>query len=162
MLRNKNIRVSGIRSAGSRTISERKTKIAIVVSSFNDDITENLLKGALGALSSNGVLEKNINTFWVPGSYEIPLSCQKLAKTKKYDALLALGCVIKGETDHYHYIAKETSRGVMDVMLEYSLPIGFGIITTNNLRQAKARSGVKNNKGAEAAQAVLEMIREFY
>lgn len=135
-------------------------KIAIVISKFNEDITKGMLKGALETLTKNKIREKNIQTIWVPGAFEIPLACQKLAQTKKYDGLIALGCVIKGDTDHYRYISGESIRGVMDVMLKTNLPIGMGIITTNNLKQAKDRSGAKNNKGAEAAQAVLEMISE--
>jgi 6,7-dimethyl-8-ribityllumazine synthase len=139
-------------------IDGSKFRIAVVVSKFNSDITGAMLKGALGVLKKNRVKETNIKIIWVPGSLEIPLMCQRLAGSKKYDGLVALGSVIKGGTDHYYYVAGEASRGVMEVMLKYSLPIGFGIITTNNLKQAKERSGIKNNKGAEAAQAVLEMI----
>lgn len=135
-----------------------KFKIAVVVSKFNSDITSGMLKGALATLEKNKVQKNNIKTVWVPGSLEIPLTCQRLAKTKKYDGLIALGCVIKGDTDHYYYVAGEASRGVMEVMLKCDIPIGFGIITVNNLRQAKERSGKTNNKGTEAAQAVLEMI----
>lgn len=139
-------------------IDGSKFKIAVVVSKFNSDITSGMLKGALDVLKRNRVKEINIKTVWVPGSLEIPLICQRLAKTKKYDGLIALGCVIKGDTDHYYYVAGEASRGVMDVMLKYDIPFGFGIITVNNLKQAKERSDKTNNKGAEAAQAVLEMI----
>lgn len=139
----------------------RKFKIAVVVSQFNKDITEKMLLGALGVLKLNKVKDENINVVKVPGSFEIPLACQRLAQTKKYDGIVALGCVIKGGTDHYYYIAGEASRGVMDVMLKYNIPIGFGIITTNNLKQAVARSSGKRNKGAEAAEAVLEIIKIF-
>lgn len=135
-----------------------KLKVSIVVSKFNEDITGNLLKGAVETLRKNKVKEKNIKIVWVPGSFEIPLACQKLAQTKKYDGLIALGCVIKGDTDHYYYVAGESVRGVMDVMLKFNVPISLGIITTNNLKQAKNRSGTKSNKGAESAQALLEVI----
>lgn len=137
-------------------IDGRKLKIAVVVSQFNSDITEKMLKGALRLLKKSKV--KDIKVVRVPGSFEIPLACQKLAKTKNYDGLVALGCVIKGETDHFYYVASEASRGVMDIILKYNIPIGFGIITTNNLKQARDRSSGKHNKGTEAAQAVLEMI----
>ena len=136
-----------------------KLKIGVVVSKFNSDITEKMLAGALKVLEKNKVKKENIKVVRVPGSFEIPLVCLRLAKAKKYDALIALGCVIKGETDHYYYISGETSRGIMDVMLKYDIPIGFGVITVNNLKQARARSGAKNNKGAEAAEAVLEMVK---
>ncbi|MFH0819963.1 MAG: 6,7-dimethyl-8-ribityllumazine synthase [bacterium] len=141
-----------------KSINGSKLKIAIVVSEFNRDITGSLLKGALETLRSNKVKDNNIKIIWVPGSFEIPLACQKLATSKKFDGLIALGCVIKGETDHYYYIAGEASRGVMDVILKFNIPIGFGIITTNNLKQAQARCHGKSNKGREAALAVLEMI----
>ena len=134
-----------------------KLKIGIVVSKFNSNITEPMLEGALEALMENKVEEGNIETVWVPGSFEIPFACQKLARTKKYDALVAIGCVIKGETDHYYYICNEVSRGVMNVMLENDLPIGFGVLTCQNLMQAEVRSRGKENKGREAAEAALAM-----
>ncbi|MDP1620417.1 MAG: 6,7-dimethyl-8-ribityllumazine synthase [Candidatus Moranbacteria bacterium] len=139
-------------------IDGKKLKIAIVVSKFNPDITGKMFVGAVETLRKNGVLEKNIQTVWVPGAFEIPLACQRLAQTKKYDGLVALGCVIKGDTDHYHYVSDGSIHGVMDVMLKTDLPIGLGIITTVNLKQAQERSSGRHNKGAEAAQAVLEMI----
>lgn len=95
----------------------------------------------------------------VPGSFEIPLMCQRLARTKKFAGLIAIGAVIKGDTDHYYYISNEASRGIMQVILEESLPIAFGVITTSNLKQARERSGEKGNKGAEAAEALLKMIQ---
>lgn len=141
-----------------KKIDGKKFKIAIVVAEFNKDITGGMLNGAVKVLKENSVAEKNITTVWVPGAFEIPLRAQQLVQTKKYDALIVLGCVIKGDTDHYYYVAGESIRGVMDVMLKTGVPIGMGIITTNNLKQAKDRSGVKNNKGGEAAQAILEML----
>ncbi|EKE19775.1 MAG: 6,7-dimethyl-8-ribityllumazine synthase [uncultured bacterium] len=139
-------------------VDGKKFKIAIVVSKFNEDITGGMLGGAVQVLKKNGVNEKNISTVWVPGAIEIPLACQRLALTKKYHGIIALGCVIKGDTDHYKYVSGQSIRCVMDVMLKTGIPIGMGIITTNNLKQSKERSGAKNNKGAESAQAVLEMI----
>lgn len=139
-------------------VDGKKLRFAIVVAKFNEDITGGMLKGALKTLAENNVAANNIETVWVPGAFEIPLRAQQLAQSKKYDGIIVLGCVIKGDTDHYYYVAGESIRGVMDVMLKTGLPIGMGIITTNNLKQAKDRSGVKNNKGSEAAQAVLEMI----
>ncbi len=142
------------------TIDGSKLKIGIVVSKFNSDITGGMLQGTMDVLEKNKVKKSNIKTVWVPGAFEIPLACQKAAKTKKFDALIALGCVIKGGTDHYYFVSNEAARGIMDVMLKYDIPIGFGVITTNNLKQAQDRSRGKNNKGAEATQAVLEMISE--
>jgi len=138
-----------------------KIKIAIVMAKFNADITEKMLQGALDTLQINKVKKNNIEIVRVPGAYEIPLACQKLAQSKKYDCLVAIGCVIKGDTDHYYYISQEVSRGIMDVMLKFSLPIGFGVITVNNLKQAKDRSNERCNKGKEATEAVLEMIAKF-
>lgn len=143
----------------SKLVNGSKLKVAIVVAKFNSDITGGMLAGAVEKLKINKVKEDNVHVFWVPGAFEIPLACQKLAQKKKYDAIIALGCVIKGSTDHYYYISGESVRGVMDVMLKFNLPIGLGIITTNNLKQAQERSGKKNNKGSEAAQAVLEMLK---
>jgi 6,7-dimethyl-8-ribityllumazine synthase len=151
MQRNKKIK--------NKTINGSKLKIAIVVSRFNSDITEKMLAGALKVLEKNKVKKENIKIVHVPGSFEIPLSCLRLAKTKKYDALIAIGCVIKGETDHFYYISNVTSYGIMEVMLKCNIPIGFGVITVNNLNQARARSGRTNNKGAEAAVAALGMIK---
>ena len=142
----------------SRKIDGKNLKVGIVVSRFNDDITGKMLEGALRILSENSVQEKNIQIVWVPGSFEIPLACQKLAKSRKPNGIVAIGAVIKGDTDHYYYISGETTRGIMKIMLDYSLPIGFGVITTNNLRQAKERSGKTGNKGGEAAEAMLQMI----
>jgi 6,7-dimethyl-8-ribityllumazine synthase len=139
-------------------INGRNLKIAIVVSKFNSDITGKMLEGAIKTLENNSVQKKNIEITWVPGSFEIPLACQQLAKIKKYDGIVAIGCVIKGDTDHFYYISSETIRGIMDVMLNFSIPIGLGVITTQNLKQARERCGEKGNKGAEAAQAVLEML----
>jgi 6,7-dimethyl-8-ribityllumazine synthase len=144
--------------SSEKLIDGSKYKIAIVVSKFNSDITEKMLRGALEILEKNKVKKNNIKIVRVPGSFEIPLVCKKLAEEKKYDGLIAIGCVIKGDTDHYYYISQEVSRGIMNVMLEFSLPIGFGVITTNNLQQAKNRSNDKCNKGKEAAEAVLEII----
>lgn len=139
-------------------IDGRKFKIAIAVSRFNNDMTGEMLNGAIETLEENGVKKDNIKIVWVPGSFELPLACQKMAETKKFDGIIAIGCVIKGETDHYHYISSETSKGIMDVMLKYSISIGFGVVTANTIEQALARSYGKNNKGREAAEAVLEMI----
>jgi 6,7-dimethyl-8-ribityllumazine synthase len=141
-----------------KKLNGSKLKIALVVSRFNSDITKKMLAGALRTLESNLVPKKNIVIVWVPGSFEIPLACQRLAKMKKFNGIVALGCVIKGETDHFYYISSEASGGIMRVMLDFSIPVGFGVITTKNLKQAKERSGKKNNKGTEAVQAVLEML----
>ncbi|PIQ91417.1 MAG: 6,7-dimethyl-8-ribityllumazine synthase [Parcubacteria group bacterium CG11_big_fil_rev_8_21_14_0_20_39_22] len=136
-------------------------RVAIVVSAFNSDITESLLSGSKNVLNENNVSVKDKDIYRVPGSFELPLACLKIAESGNYDGIIALGSVIKGGTDHYYYVAGESARGIMDVMLKTSVPIGFGIITTDNLKDAKARSGIKNNKGREAADALLSMISIF-
>jgi len=141
-----------------KKIDGSKLKIGVIVSQFNSNVTEPMLKGALQTLKENKVKKENIDAVWVPGSFEIPLACQRLAQTKKYDALIAVGCVIKGETDHFYYICNEASRGIMEIMLKFNIPIGFGVLTTKNLKQAQIRSRGKENKGKEAAVAALSMI----
>ncbi len=137
-------------------------KIAIVQARFNSDITGALARGACKALKEAGVRDGDIKIFQAPGSFEIPLLCQRLANPpaggKKYDGIIAIGAVIKGETAHFNYIAKATADGIMRVMLNYNIPIAFGVITTYNMKQARARAGDnKNNKGYEAAMALLEI-----
>lgn len=135
-----------------------KLRVGIVVSEFNIDITESMLAGALETLRAWQVKESNVRVLRVPGSFEIPLGCAKLlASRQKPDALIALGCVIKGETKHDEYISHAVSHALQNLMLAYAVPIGFGVITPNNLAQAKARSEGKGNKGREAALAALEM-----
>lgn len=128
-------------------------KVGVVVSRFNQGITDKLLESALKALREYKVKEKNIKVIPVAGSVETPIALQKLAKTKKYDCLVALGAVIKGETDHYTFVCKMAQEGVLRVMLDYSIPIGFGILMVNNLEQAKERVG----SGGSAVSAVLEL-----
>ena len=132
---------------GKTVHTRSKACIGIAVADFNSDITGQLLKGALKELRTSGVSKKDIALRHVPGSFELPLACQKLAETGEYDALIALGCVIKGGTDHYRYIAGEAARGIMDVMLRYSVPIGFGVLTTDTLAQARERAGAKIGAG---------------
>lgn len=143
-------------------LSDRQVKglrIGIVVAKFNEDITEKLLEGARKTLLESGVLEKNIEVVCVPGGFEIPLACQRMVESKKkYHALIAIGCVIRGDTDHYVYIANEATRGVMDVMLMYNVLIANCILTVDTLEQAQERCGKKDNKGSESAFAALQMI----
>jgi 6,7-dimethyl-8-ribityllumazine synthase len=130
--------------------------VGIVVSRFNEDITTGLLKGALATLKEWKVKPANITTIFVPGSFEIPYGCQKLIMNKRPDVVIALGCIIKGETKHDEYIANAVSHGIMRLSLDYKIPVMFGVLTPNNLEQAKARSVGKFNKGREAALAALE------
>jgi len=136
-----------------------RLRIGVVVSDFNTDITAPMLDGALATLGACKVKKNNIRIVHVPGSFEIPFGCLTLIKSGKYDALIALGCIIKGETTHDVYIATATSDGIMKLSLEYKIPIAFGVITTNNLAQAKVRSSGKTNKGGEAAVTAIAMAK---
>ncbi len=135
-------------------------RIAIVVSRFNSFINEHLLSGALDVLKRQGeVNEDNITVVRVPGAIEIPLTVKKLAQSKRFDAIVALGCVIRGATYHFEIVANESAKGLTQVMLENNIPVAFGILTTDNIDQAVQRAGSKaGNKGAEAALSALEMI----
>jgi 6,7-dimethyl-8-ribityllumazine synthase len=133
-----------------------RLKIGIAVSGFNDDITGSMLAAALKTLREWQVPEKAITVMQVPGSFELPLASMKLIK-KKVDVVIALGCIIKGETKHDEYIANAVAHGLTQLMLETGVPIGFGVITPNTLAQAKARSRGKANKGIEATIAALRM-----
>jgi 6,7-dimethyl-8-ribityllumazine synthase len=140
-------------------IGKRETKIAIVRARFNDEITNSLSDGAVKALERSGIIRKNIDIYDVPGSFEIPIKCLRLAKGKKYDGIITLGSVIKGGTPHFDFVAKAVTEGVLKVMIEENIIITFGVITTNNLKQAKDRSSDnKRNKGYEAAMAMVEML----
>lgn len=137
-----------------------KYKIAIILSHFNDSVTSRLLRGCLKALKERKVKEKNIAIMDVPGSFELPWGAQRMAKTKKYDAIICLGAIIKGETKHDEYVARACSHGIMSVSLAYDIPILFGVLTTPNVKLAKARAGDnKRNKGYECGMAAVEMAR---
>lgn len=135
----------------------RGRRIGIVVSRFNADVTRRLLEGCLSGLAAKGVLKSRIEVVWVPGAVEIPSACLRMARGRRYDALIALGAVIRGETPHFDYVALMAARGVSEVALRSGMPIAFGVLTTENRRQALARSGKKDNKGKEAAWVALEM-----
>ena len=133
-------------------------RFGIVLSRFNSFITERLLEGALDCLKRHGCKEEDIEIFKVPGSFEIPLMAKKLAKSDKFDAVIALGAVIRGETPHFDYVAAEVSKGIALVSLETEKPIAFGILTTDTVDQAIDRAGAKaGNKGWEAALTAIEM-----
>lgn len=134
--------------------------IAIVIARFNTFINKNLLYGAHDVLKRIGqVSEDNITIVWVPGAYELPLAVRVLAKTGKYDAVIALGTIIRGNTPHFEYVAGETSSGIGSVALNTEIPVAFGVLTTESIEQAIERAGTKSgNKGAEAAMSALEMI----
>lgn len=139
--------------------TNKNYKIAVVTTKWNEIITEKLLSGALKSLEVNKIKDGNITIVTVDGAYEIPITCKELAKSKKFDGIVALGCVIRGETPHFDFVAGDCSRGITDVILEFGIPIGFGLLTTDNTEQAFARSGgEKGNKGFEATETTLNMI----
>jgi len=134
-------------------------KFAILVSRFNEFITSKLLGGAIDALTRHGVEEGDIDIVWAPGAFEIPLLARKLASGDQYDAVVCLGAVIRGGTDHYQYVAGEVTKGIAQVSLESNKPVIFGVLTCDTVEQAVDRAGTKSgNKGAEAAMAALEMV----
>ncbi|MEE8199978.1 MAG: 6,7-dimethyl-8-ribityllumazine synthase, partial [Candidatus Acidoferrales bacterium] len=136
----------------------RGLRLAIIVSRFNSFITDRLLAGALDALARAGADEKKIDVVRVPGSFEIPVAAKKLAQTGRYHALITLGCIIRGETQHFDYLSAEVTRGIQLAALHTGVPIAFGVLTTDDLEQAIDRAGAKSgNKGAETALAAVEM-----
>ena len=142
----------------SKTQDASKLHVGIVVSRYNADITENMLRGAQETLFAWGAKEKNVSILHVPGSFELPFGCSiLLSRAKKPDALIALGCIVKGETEHDRHIASAVSQGLMNLSLATHTPISFGVLTVNKLAQARVRSRGKENKGAEAAAAALHM-----
>lgn len=134
--------------------------IAIIVAYFYKDIADDLLQGAVDTLQKYGIKDDNIEVFYVPGAFEIPLMCQKIAKSPHhYDGIITLGAVIRGETPHFDYVCNQCAKGVSKVSLMCNIPISFGVLTTDNMAQTKARAGgIKGNKGVEAAIATIEMI----
>jgi 6,7-dimethyl-8-ribityllumazine synthase len=137
-------------------------RFAVVVSRFNRHITEKLLKGAEHCLRDHGVPEKNRKILFCPGAFELPQVANRLAVQKKWDAIICLGAVIRGDTPHFEYISSETARGIQDVALRYSIPVVFGVLTTDNEQQALDRAGgAQGNKGWDAALTALEMAALF-
>jgi 6,7-dimethyl-8-ribityllumazine synthase len=133
-------------------------KFGIVVARFNDFITGKLLEGAQDALLRHGVNEEDIEVTWVPGSFEIPLAAQKLAGTKRYDAIICLGAVIRGGTPHFEYVAAEVTKGIAQVSLSTGLPVIYGVLTCDTLEQAIERAGTKQgNEGSKSAMTAIEM-----
>ncbi|MAU64671.1 MAG: 6,7-dimethyl-8-ribityllumazine synthase [Dehalococcoidia bacterium] len=133
--------------------------IGIVISRFNQHITQKLLEGANATLLSHGVNEADITVVFVPGAFEIPVLASHLAYSSNYDGLICLGAVVKGETDHYEYVASQTSKGILDVSIESGIPVAFGVLTTLDMDQAFARSGGdKGNIGSSCAETVIETI----
>ncbi len=134
-------------------------RFAIVASRFNSFIVESLIAGAIDTLRRHGVKDANIDLVRVPGAFEMPLAAQQLAAGKRYDGIIALGAVIRGSTPHFDYVAGECTKGLAMVSLQHSIPVGFGVLTTDTIEQAVERAGAKaGNKGADATLSVLEMV----
>ncbi len=137
----------------------KEIKVGIVAGRFNEFITAKLLGGAMDGLVRHDVMEENIDVAWVPGAFEIPLIASKMAKSKKYDAIICLGAVIRGSTTHYDYVCSEVSKGIASVSLKEEIPVMFGVLTTENIEQAIERAGTKaGNKGYDCAVAAIEMV----
>lgn len=134
-------------------------RVGIVAARFNEFIVSKLLSGCEDVLVRHGVREEDIAVAWVPGAFEIPLIASKMAKSGKYDAVIALGAVIRGSTDHYDYVCSEVSKGLAQASLSSGVPVLFGVLTTDTIEQAIERAGTKaGNKGAECAQGAIEMV----
>lgn len=141
-----------------KLVSEN-TRVGIVVARFNEFITSKLLSGAVDTLLRHDVKQEDIDVAWVPGAFEIPLIASKMAKSKKYDAVICLGAVIRGSTSHYDYVCSEVSKGIATVSLNSEIPVMFGVLTTENIEQAIERAGSKaGNKGSECAEGAIEMV----
>lgn len=136
-----------------------KIRVGIVAARFNEFITGKLLEGALDGLRRHEVLEEDVEIAWVPGAFEIPLIASKMAKSRKYDAVICLGAVIRGSTSHYDYVCSEVSKGTAHVSLESGIPVMFGVLTTDSIEQAIERAGTKaGNKGFDCAVGAIEMV----
>ncbi|KRT36157.1 MAG: 6,7-dimethyl-8-ribityllumazine synthase [Acetomicrobium sp.] len=134
-------------------------RVALVASRFNELITNKLIEGAKDILFRHGVRPQDVDLYWVPGAWELPLIAEELALSGDYDAVIPLGAIIRGDTPHFDYVASEVSKGLAKIALEQRVPVVFGVLTCDNLEQALLRAGSKaGNKGAEAAMAALEMV----
>ena len=134
-------------------------RVGIVAARFNEFITSKLLSGAIDTLLRHDVQEEHIDVAWVPGAFEIPLIASKMAKSKKYDAVICLGAVIRGSTTHYDYVCSEVYKGIATISLNSEIPVMFGVLTTENIEQAIERAGTKaGNKGSDCAMSAIEMV----
>ncbi len=146
----------------SGTPSGRGRRFVVLASRFNEVITQRLVDGALDALAKHGTATNDVDLVWVPGAWELPAAARRLLVSERYNALVAIGAVIRGETPHFDYVAGEASRGLADASREFDTPIGFGVLTCDDLAQAEARAGGEHgNKGWDAALAALEMADLF-
>lgn len=143
-------------------LNAQNKDFALVVSRFNEFITDKLLDGALDCLARHSADDKRITIIWVPGSFEIPYAASRIAKSKKFDAVICLGAVIRGDTPHFDYIASEVTKGIARISLDTGIPVIYGLITADNLEQALERAGTKaGNKGWDAALSAIEMVNLF-
>lgn len=142
-----------------KLVAPQGMKVGIIASRFNEIITNKLLGGAVDGLVRHGVEENNITAAWVPGAFEIPVIAEKMAASKKYDAIICVGAVIRGSTTHYDYVCNEVSKGISQVSMKTGIPVLFGVITTENIEQAIERAGSKaGNKGYDCALSAIEMV----
>lgn len=149
----------GINLIEGKVVAKDGMRVGIVASRFNSFIVSKLLDGAVDGLVRHGVEENNITAVWVPGAFEIPVIAQKMAESDKYDAVIAVGAVIRGSTSHYDYVCAEVSKGIAAASLKTGKPVMFGVITTENIEQAIERAGSKaGNKGYDCALAAIEMV----
>ncbi|NLX23978.1 MAG: 6,7-dimethyl-8-ribityllumazine synthase [Phycisphaerae bacterium] len=140
----------------------KKQRFAIIISRFNEFISSRLLGGAVDTLQRHGCALGDITTIWVPGAWELPLAAKKAAASGRFDGVICLGCVIRGETPHFDFVANEAAKGIAQVSLAATLPVSFGVLTADTLEQAINRAGAKaGNKGADAAMAAIEMVNLF-
>ena len=142
-----------------KVVAPKGMRVGIVASRFNEIIVNKLLGGAVDGLVRHGVEEANISAAWVPGAFEIPVAAQKMALSGKYDAIICVGAVIRGDTSHYDYVCNEVSKGIAQVSLAAHMPVLFGVVTTENIEQALSRAGSKSgNKGYDCALSAIEMV----
>ena len=147
---------------GSEPLDAAGLRVAIVVARFHGDVTERLLEGALAALSEHGASDEDIDVIRVPGAWELPQTAARVVATNRYDAIVTLGCVIRGETPHFGYVCQEATRGLGTVARKSNIPVLFGVLTTDDLAQAEARAGDgAENKGYETAIAAVEMVSVY-
>lgn len=151
--------MNNIQVVEGKLVAKKDMKVGIVAARFNEIIVNKLLGGAVDCLVRHGVEEENITAAWVPGAFEIPTAANKMARTGKYDAIICVGAVIRGQTSHYDYVCNEAAKGIAQVSLETGVPVMFGILTTDNIEQAIARAGSKaGNKGYDCALSAIEMV----
>ncbi len=151
--------MSNIKVLEGKVVAPKGMKVGIAASRFNEIIVNKLLSGAVDGLVRHGVDEKDITAVWVPGAFELPLIAKKMAESQKYDAVIAVGAVIRGDTTHYELVCNEAAKGIAQVNLTTGVPVLFGVITTENIEQAISRAGSKaGNKGYDCALSAIEMV----